>query len=146
VSGEVKTPGRYLYERGMTIHKAITMAGGFTEKADKATIQITRVTDGLVQTKEAGLDLSVLPDDFVVISQIHKIYVNGEVKNAGNYPYEKGLTIHKVITMAGGFTDKAAVGRTKVLRIVNGEEQSLRVSLDAIVFPEDIVVVPRSFF
>ena len=146
VSGEVKTPGRFLYENGMTVHKAITMAGGFTEKADKGTIQVTRVTEGVAQTKEAVLDMPMLPNDFVVIPQIHKIYVNGEVKNAGNYPYEKGLTIHKIITMAGGFTDKAAVGRTKVLRIVNGEEQSLRVSLDAIVLPEDIVVVPRSFF
>jgi protein involved in polysaccharide export with SLBB domain len=146
VSGEVRTPGRFLYERGMTVHKAITMAGGFTERADKAMIQVTRVTEGLAQTKEAALDTTMLPNDFVVISQIHKIYVNGEVRKAGDYPYEKGLTIHKVITMAGGFTDKAATGRTKVLRIVNGEEQSLRVSLDAVVLPEDIVVVPRSFF
>ena len=122
------------------------MAGGLTEKADKSTIQITRVAGGLAQTREVTLDTSVLPNDFVVIAQLHKIYVNGEVKNAGNFPYEKGLTIHKIITMAGGFTDKAAVSRTKVLRIVNGEEQSLRVNLDAIVLPEDIVVVPRSFF
>jgi polysaccharide biosynthesis/export protein len=146
VSGEVKTPGRFLYENGMTVHKAITMAGGFTEKADKATIQVTRVTDGLAHTKEATLDTAMLPNDFVVISQIHKVYVNGEVRKAGDYAYEKGLTIHKVITMAGGFTDKAAIGRTKVLRIVDGQEQSLKVNLDAIVLPEDIVVVPRSFF
>ncbi|MDQ6734586.1 MAG: SLBB domain-containing protein, partial [Nitrospirota bacterium] len=146
VSGEVKTPSRYLYEPGLTVHKAITMAGGFTEKADKATIHITRVTDGLARTRETTLEMSVLPNDFVVIAQLHKIYVNGEVKNAGHYPYEKGLTIHKIITMAGGFTDKAAVSRTKVLRIVNGQEQSLPVNLDAIVLPEDIVVVPRSFF
>ena len=146
VSGEVKTPGRYLYEKGLTVHKAITMTGGFTEKADKATIHVTRVVNGVAQTREATLETSVLPDDFVVISQLHKIYVNGEVKKAGDYPYEKGLTIHKIITMAGGFTDKAAAGRTTILRIVNGEEQSLRVTLDALVLPEDIVVVPRSFF
>jgi polysaccharide biosynthesis/export protein len=146
VSGEVKTPGRFLYENGMTVHKAITMAGGFTEKADKATIQVTRVTEGLAHTKDAALDTAMLPNDFVVIAQIHKIYVNGEVRKAGDYAYEKGLTIHKVITMAGGFTDKAAIGRTKVLRIVDGQEQSLKVNLDAIVLPEDIVVVPRSFF
>lgn len=146
VSGEVKTPGRYLYEKGLTFHKAITMAGGFTERAEKATIKVTRQAKGMAHTVEVDLDAPVMPDDFIVIAQMHKVYVNGEVKNAGNFPYEKGLTIHKIITMAGGFTDKAAVGRTKVLRIVNGEEQSLRVNLDAIVLPEDIVVVPRSFF
>jgi polysaccharide biosynthesis/export protein len=146
VNGEVKTPGRYLYEKNLTVHKAITMAGGFTEKAEKAIIRVTRQADGVVHTAEVDLDARVLPDDFIVIAQMHKIYVNGEVKKAGDYPYEKGLTIHKIITMAGGFTDKAAVGRTKVLRIVNGEEQSVRVNLDAVVLPEDIVVVPRSFF
>ncbi|MEP6887928.1 MAG: SLBB domain-containing protein, partial [Nitrospirales bacterium] len=146
VNGEVKIPGRYLYEKGLTVHKAITMAGGFTDKAEKAVIKVTRQVEGIAGTVEADLDARVLPDDFIVIAQMHKVYVNGEVKNAGNYPYEKGLTIHKIITMAGGFTDKAAAGRTKILRIVNGEEQSLRVSLDAVVLPEDIVVVPRSFF
>jgi polysaccharide biosynthesis/export protein len=146
VNGEVKTPGRYLYEKNLTIHKAITMAGGFTEKAEKTTIKVTRQAESMSHTVDVDLDSHVLPDDFIVIAQMHKVYVNGEVKKAGDYPYERGLTIHKIVTMAGGFTDKAAVGRTKVLRIVNGEEQSLRVNLDAIVLPEDIVVVPRSFF
>ncbi len=146
VNGEVKIPGRYLYEKGLTVHKAITMAGGFTDKAEKAAIKVTRQVDGNPHTVEADLEARVLPNDFIVIAQMHKVYVNGEVKKAGDYPYEKGLTIHKIITMAGGFTDKAAVGRTKILRIVDGEEQSLRVTLDAQVLPEDIVVVPRSFF
>jgi polysaccharide biosynthesis/export protein len=146
VSGEVRVPGRYLYEKGMTIHKAISIAGGWTEKAERGAIKVTRVIGELAQVMEMNLDAPVLPDDFVVVAQMHKVYVNGEVKKAGDYPYERGLTIHKVITMAGGFTDKAAAGRTKVLRIVNGEEQSIRVNLDAVVLPEDIVVVPRSFF
>ena len=44
VSGEVKTPGRYLYEKGLTVDKAISMAGGWTEKAERGTIKLTRVT------------------------------------------------------------------------------------------------------
>jgi protein involved in polysaccharide export with SLBB domain len=35
VSGEVKAPGGFAYEDGLTAQKAITMAGGFTEKAAK---------------------------------------------------------------------------------------------------------------
>ena len=92
------------------------------------------------------VDSVVLPDDTILVAEGKRFYVNGEVKSPGRYLYEKGMTVHKAITMVGGFTDKAAVGRTKILRIVNGEEQSIRVSLDAIVLPEDIVVVPRSFF
>jgi protein involved in polysaccharide export with SLBB domain len=146
VSGEVKTPGRYLYEKGMTTHKAIGMAGGLTEKAEKGTIHVTRIVQGLVQTIEMNVDAVILPEDFIVIPQMFKVYINGEVKKAGDYPYEKGLTIHKAITMAGGFTDKAAKGRTRVLRIINGKEKTIDVELDSVILPEDIVVVPRSFF
>ena len=48
--------------------------------------------------------------------------------------------------MAGGFTDKAAKGRTRVLRTINGKEKTIDVELDSVIMPEDIVVVPRSFF
>ena len=38
-----------------------------------------------------------MPDDFIVIPQMHKVYVNGEVKNAGNFQYEKGLPFIKLL-------------------------------------------------
>jgi protein involved in polysaccharide export with SLBB domain len=146
ITGEVKTPGRYLYETGMTIHKAISLAGGWTEKAEKGIIKVTRVGQDLTTINETNLDAQVLPDDFIVIPQLYKVYVNGEVKKAGDYPYEKGLTIHKVITMAGGFTDKASESWARVLRVINGQQESIRMKLEDIVLPEDIIVVPRRFF
>ncbi len=60
--------------------------------------------------------------------------------------YEKGLTIHKAVTMAGGFTEKAAKNRTKVLRVINGQEETIPVKLDDPVHPNDIIVVPQRFF
>ncbi|MEP6887926.1 MAG: polysaccharide biosynthesis/export family protein [Nitrospirales bacterium] len=146
VSGEVKTPGGYPYEEGLSVQKAVTIAGGMTDKAEKHDISILRLVNGKEQIFPVKVDSVVLPDDTIVVAEGKRFYVNGEVKSPGRYLYEKGMTVHKAITMVGGFTDKAAVGRTKILRIVNGEEQSLRVNLDAIVLPEDIVVVPRSFF
>jgi polysaccharide biosynthesis/export protein len=146
VSGEVKTPGRYLYEKGLTVHKAVSMAGGMTEKAEKRDIKVRRVTGNHIEVRPVELDGSVSPDDFIVVERVQRIYVDGEVKKPGDYSYEKGITVHKVITMAGGFTDKASEGRTKVLRMVNGEEQSLGVKLDDPILPEDIVVVPKRFF
>jgi protein involved in polysaccharide export with SLBB domain len=146
VSGEVRSAGRYLYEPGVTVQKAITMAGGFTEKADKAGMTVVRVHGAALDTVPVELDAVIMPDDLVVVAHAQKIYVNGEVKTPGGFPYEKGLTIHKAITLAGGFTDKAAERRTKVLRTIQGEQQSIRVKLDDPVLPEDIIVVPQSFF
>ena len=146
VSGEVKTPGRYLYEPGLTVQKVLSIAGGFTEKADKTGIKVTRVDGSSVETMLLEADARILPDDLIVVAQARKFYVNGEVKMPGSFVYEKGLTVHKAITLAGGFTDKAAKTSTKVLRMINGKEQTIEISLDAQVLAEDIIVVPQRFF
>ncbi len=146
VGGEVRTPGGFPYEEGLTIQKALAMAGGFTPKADRSGIKVTRQTDHGLESLMQDQDAIVMPDDLIVVSEVQKFYVNGEVKTPGNYSYEKGLTIHKAITMAGGFTDKAAKKSTKVIRVVDGKEQTLDVTLDALVLPDDIIVVPQRFF
>jgi protein involved in polysaccharide export with SLBB domain len=146
VSGEVKTPGRFLFEAGLTVQKAISMAGGFTEKAEKAGLRVTRVAGQAVETLLLDPDALVNPGDLIVATQVKKFYVEGEVRKPGDFSFEKGLTIYKAITIAGGFTDKAAKKSTQVLRIVNGEEKKVEVSLDAPVLPEDIIIVPQRFF
>jgi len=146
VSGEVKTPGRYLYESGLTVQKALSMAGGLTERADKTGLKVTRVNEASIETKLLEADALVLPDDLIVVAQARKFYVNGEVRTPGGFSYEKGLTVHKAITLAGGFTDKAAKTSTKVLRMINGKEQAIEISLEAQVLAEDIIVVPQRFF
>ena len=146
ISGEVRTPGQYFYQPGFTIQKALTMAGGFTDKADKTEVKVTRFKGNTVETMLLEADTVVMPDDLIVVVQAKKIYVNGEVRLSGAFPYEKGLTVHKAITMAGGFTDKAAKTSTKVLRSIDGQEHTVEVALDAPVLPEDIIVVPQRFF
>ncbi|MFO0768862.1 MAG: SLBB domain-containing protein [Nitrospiraceae bacterium] len=146
VSGEVKAPGRYLYEKGLTVHKALSLAGGRTDKAERGTIVITRLVDGVPRQLEVSDDALLEPGDFVLIPTLKKVYVDGEVKRAGDYPYERNLTVHKAITMAGGVTDKASIGSAKILRKMNGREESLPATLDGPLLPEDIIVVPRSFF
>jgi hypothetical protein len=48
--------------------------------------------------------------------------------------------------MAGGFTDKAAMKRAMVLRIINGEGSTIELPLGGSVLPEDIIVVRQRFF
>ena len=146
VGGEVKTPGGFPYEGGLTVQKAIAMAGGLTEKSDKAGIQVKRLNGQVPETLTLAPDALVMPDDLIYVAQAQKFYVNGEVRTQGGYSYEKGVTVHKAITMAGGFTDKAAKTSTKVIRIINGEERTIEIPLDAPVLPEDIIVVPQRFF
>lgn len=146
VGGEVKLPGGYPYEQGLTVQKAIALAGGLSDKADKQSIIVTH--PGAVAPEIVSLhgDAAIGPDDLVTVAQARKFYINGEVHRAGDYLYEKDLTLHKAVTMAGGFTDKASTSRAKVIRKVEGLEQIVPVDLHDIIFPDDIIVVPRSFF
>jgi polysaccharide export outer membrane protein len=49
--------------------------------------------------------------------------------------------------MSGGFTDKASKGRVKIIRKVGGKEEVVeKVKMDEAVLPDDVIVVPESFF
>src|SRR5690349_16135472 len=63
VSGEVKTVGAYPYEEGLTVHKALSLAGGRTEKAERGPVKVTRVVEGVAETKVVAPEMAVLPDD-----------------------------------------------------------------------------------
>src|SRR6185503_20898325 len=113
----VKTPGAYPYEEGLTVQKALSIAGGFTEKSDRQAVKVTRVTDGHAETRVMAPNDVIQPNDtLIVATENHKIYVSGEVKTAGAYPYAEGLSVHKAIAMAGGLTDKAERDNLRILR------------------------------
>ncbi len=146
VGGEVRTPGGHPYEEGITVQKAVTLAGGFTDKADKRTVTVTRVSSHGVETLTVGSDDLVKPDDLVAVAQLKKFYINGEVRRAGDYPYERDLTLHQAVTMAGGFTDKAVTSHAKVIRKQQGQERTLSIDLDALVLPDDVLSFRAVFF
>jgi polysaccharide export outer membrane protein len=48
--GQVKSPGAYVYEHGMTIIKAISQAGGMSAVADEKGVTVTRTVKGKAKT------------------------------------------------------------------------------------------------
>lgn len=69
VSGEVKSPGGFSFEPGLTLEKAIALAGGFTQRASKKEIMVTREENGRLVEKELDLNESVLPGDIITIKE-----------------------------------------------------------------------------
>jgi len=82
----------------------------------------------------------------ISIKKYRNFYVSGEAKRPGAFPYQEGITVLKAITLAGGWTDRAIKDEAKVLRMVDGQEQILMVGMDDPVQPDDIIIVPESFF
>lgn len=73
VQGEVKLPNRYILSPDMSVLKAISTAGGFTDFANRREVQLTRLGGEkfIVDCKEAlkrqELDLKVYAGDQVVV-------------------------------------------------------------------------------
>jgi len=66
INGEVKKPGGYPFLPGLTVRKAIALAGGFTERAAKRNIKV--IHDDKSSTEEK-LDLAaeVWPGDIITV-------------------------------------------------------------------------------
>ncbi|MDA0127941.1 polysaccharide export protein [Vibrio sp. MarTm2] len=68
VNGEVKKPGGYEYQPGLTVDKAIALAGGFTDRAARGKVYIAK--SGSEESKsKVKLSNKVMPGDIIVIEQ-----------------------------------------------------------------------------
>jgi protein involved in polysaccharide export with SLBB domain len=56
VIGEVKKPGSYPFHPGLTVDKAISISGGFTERASKGSIYVIHADRKPRVTQEDGLE------------------------------------------------------------------------------------------
>lgn len=65
ILGEVAKPGQYPYVEGMTVLTAAAIAGGFTFRADKTTVSVTRKVDGVTKEFRGTRDSQILPGDTV---------------------------------------------------------------------------------
>ena len=69
ILGEVTTPGQYPYVPNMTAENAIAVAGGFSPRAKKDTVEITRNTGAQRFTGNVPLNYTLKPGDTVVVKE-----------------------------------------------------------------------------
>jgi polysaccharide export outer membrane protein len=110
----------------------------------------------------------LLERDYLVTAQVlvfieayhpRQVSVIGEVTLPGKYdmPEEKDMTLLEAIAMAGGFTKDALLKNIKIMRVNAGNQETITVDVrditirnmkekDVVIHPDDVVVVPESFF
>ena len=149
ITGEVMSPGTFQFSDNETIEDIIVRAGGLTDAASLAKVDVSRrirdpkataksneiaktytfsIKEGLVIDGEKGFVLE--PYDVVhvrrspVFSNARNITVTGEVNYEGNFTLEsKNLRLSDAIKMAGGYTDAAYLRGARLVRVMNEEER-----------------------
>jgi len=166
VLGQVRSPGRIPLKGTFKILDAISQAGGFQDNSGDVELQ-RRDASGQLQSKvfskeelltgnEQQGNIYVQDQDVINVQVVKSVYVNGEVKNPGPFPYNKEMTLLRAITSAGGFTQWANKGRVDILREEKGANRVMHVDAgeiergkipDVPLKPNDQVVVrERKFF
>jgi polysaccharide export outer membrane protein len=171
VLGAAEKPGVYYLTGPTTLLEILSRAGGFASTAGKQVLLVRN--HGAADGSSAALRLSlekiqggdpsentrVQSQDIVIVSkaQAYSYFIFGEVKKPGAYTLDKDTNILEGITIAGGFTDKASPGRTRVIRTGPNGQKVIEVDINDILRrgreaksvmlqESDVVVVPESFF
>jgi len=68
INGEVKKPGSYPYKKNLTVEKAVSLAGGFSERASRTTISLVSEDDKRF-VKAVALNDKIKPGDVITVSE-----------------------------------------------------------------------------
>ncbi|HEX3098258.1 MAG TPA: polysaccharide biosynthesis/export family protein [Usitatibacter sp.] len=69
VNGMVEKPGGYPYSPGLTVRKAISIAGGFKERAARDKINVIHDDDPKQTPQKVDLNTALLPGDIVTVEE-----------------------------------------------------------------------------
>jgi polysaccharide biosynthesis/export protein len=168
VVGEVRNPGTYPLTGDMTLIEALARAGSTKEEASgealivrprtqkgvegpvlpdqEKDVEVIRVDVKELQSGKLSSNVRLRDNDTIFVPRAELVYVFGQVKSPGAYPLRQGTTVLQALSLAGGLTDRGAVGRINVVRLTDGKRSEIRVKLDDIVRAGDTILVPERFF
>jgi polysaccharide export outer membrane protein len=69
INGMVGRPGGYPFQPGLTVRKAVALAGGFLERASTSKIYVIREGEAEKGSQKVALDEPLLPGDIVTVEE-----------------------------------------------------------------------------
>jgi polysaccharide export outer membrane protein len=69
ILGEVTAPGQYPYVPNMTVETAVAIAGGFTPRAYRYDVEVSRSASGVTARQKVPLIAPVRPGDTITVSE-----------------------------------------------------------------------------
>jgi len=86
------------------------------------------------------------PKVSVLISNFRPIYILGEVKNAGEYPYKSGLNVVSAVALAGGYSYRANTTTVYVRRASETAEREYPAAPNIPIHPGDLIRIGERYF
>lgn len=169
VMGEIAHPGPYPLTGQTSIVEVLAKAGPLSPQAGgevtvvrpaaggggrpllpsevaPAAAQVLKVDLTAIQEGRLDRNLLLAPNDTVFVPQAEHVFVTGEVRNPGAFPFRSGLTLRQAVSLAGGFSEDASTGGGKVVRMRGGKAQTFKMKLDDPLHPGDTVLIKAKLF
>ncbi len=136
VQGAVERPGYFSMADSIDMRQAILNAGGLRLNALRATVILFRnphdgvrsyLTFSLIKIMSGEEKISLEDNDVITIgdslemNRNDKVFIFGDVMRSGGFEYGKGLTVSKLLFLAGGFNREALTSKIIVSRKVEDE-------------------------
>jgi polysaccharide export outer membrane protein len=101
----------------------------------------------LTEDLRARLDRFIVNPRFTVdVMTYRSVFVLGEVKNPGAYPYGVGITVRQAVALAGGFSYRALTDKVVLTRTVEGSQQEYGAVPGDLLLPGDTIEVRQRVF
>jgi len=157
VVGAVRTPGRVaLTGPTMSLLEALALAGSPSQSAANE-IRIQRRARGGEKTPDpivvnrrdienGRTDVQVQDEDIINVPEAVKFWIQGQVRNTGQYVFEPGTTVAQAVILAGGYTDRGSDRGIRIERVVNGKTTTIEAKLSDKIQAGDIIIIRSRMF
>jgi polysaccharide export outer membrane protein len=168
VLGEVRNPAKYTIEGQTTLLEVIAQAGSFTPNAAQ-TLSVIRYKDGMTgvaagtpvapgdprgaeivrinreELAEGRLQANIIlqDGDTIYVPAAEKFYVQGYVKQPGQFVLQPGMTVRQAIAVAGGLSERGTDRRIKIIRKVNNKDVEIDAELSTLILPNDTIRIQQ---
>jgi polysaccharide export outer membrane protein len=168
IMGAVTNPGPLMLSGNTTLIEALSSAGSTTNEAMGEAVvvrarpgravlgptlpeqvsdaEVVRVDLRALEGGEMSQNLVLHDGDTVVVSRGEQVYLLGQVRSPGAYAIRRGMTLLQAVALAGGATERGAIGRAKVIRIVAGKKREFKLKAEDLVLAGDTIVIPEKYF
>jgi polysaccharide export outer membrane protein len=166
VMGHVNAPGQYALTGRMSVLEMLAAAGSPTSAAASYVVisrpagpgaqlpqegpggsSSLRLTMKELQNGQLPAGFSLRDGDTINVPKAETVTVIGNVKTTGPIVLDGNMTVYEVIARAGGVTDKGAINRVRVLRLIDGKVQPVKgMKLSDFVQAGDTIEVPQRYF